>query len=126
MLSSIKIKFITSHVEKKLLLDSKKISQGHIHYYRIHNKPGNVGSEGYFGARGFDFTRRCHQNFSQPRDTQCDVHFTTSGKMESIQRHLSGRFANGLSSQNTNSLSRVAQRFERFPVHCIFEFGFLH
>ena len=48
-----------------------------------------------------------HENFSQPRDTEGDVHFTSSGKVEGVQGHLGGRFSDRLGGQNPDRLARV-------------------
>jgi len=45
-----------------------------------------------------------------PRYAQSDVHFTATSEVERVQCHLRRRFADTLRSQQTNALTRLAQR----------------
>ena len=51
-----------------------------------------------------------HENFPQPRNTESDVHFTSSGEVESVEGHLGRRFADGLGGKNADGFAGVDDR----------------
>lgn len=56
--------------------------------------PGlRVGQEGDIHRWCFDVSASCHQDLSQSRYSQGDVHLSTSSKVEGVESHLGGRFA---------------------------------
>jgi hypothetical protein len=44
-----------------------------------------------------------------PGYTQCDVHLSSAGEVEGVERHLGGGLANGLRGHQPHRLARVAQ-----------------
>lgn len=46
---------------------------------------------------------------TSPWDTECDIHFASSRKVERVESHLRGRLPDALSSKKAHGLSRVTE-----------------
>ncbi len=58
-----------------------------------------------------------HEDLPQPGNTEGDVHFTSSGEVESVQGHLGGRFTHGLSGKHAHGLAGVDDRCLELETH---------
>ena len=67
--------------------------------------------------RCFDVGRGDSEDLLETRNTQSDVHVTTTGEMESVECHLRRRFTNRLSGQHTNGFARRHSSQHRFAVN---------
>ena len=56
---------------------------------------------------GGDGSASRHDNFSQTRNTQRDVHGTVASQMECVQCHLCGRLTDGLTGDDSHRLARI-------------------